>query len=164
MGIRTVRLPSPQENIMTHQARLPYPKLAPKAFQAMYALSNAIRRDLLGARLVELVFMRVSQVNGCAYCMDMHWSDLVKLGMDPRHINAVAGWREAPFFTERERAALHWAETVTSVPQRDPSDADFAALREHFSDEEIAELGFAIATITGWNLLSISFRNPLPAD
>jgi AhpD family alkylhydroperoxidase len=149
---------------MTHQARLPYYQLAPKAFQAMYNLSSAIRKDLLGARLTELVFMRVSQINGCAFCIDMHWRDLVKQGMDARHINAVAGWREAPYFTERERAALNWAELVTSIPQRDPSDADFAALREHFSDEEIAELGFAIAVITGWNLLNVSFRNPLPAD
>jgi AhpD family alkylhydroperoxidase len=130
----------------------------------MYNLSSAIRKDLLGARLTELVFMRVSQINGCAFCIDMHWRDLVKQGMDARHINAVAGWREAPYFTERERAALNWAELVTSIPQRDPSDADFAALREHFSDEEIAELGFAVAVITGWNLLNVSFRNPLPAD
>jgi AhpD family alkylhydroperoxidase len=149
---------------MTHQARLPYFQLAPKAFQAMYNLSNTIRKDLLGARLVEVVYMRVSQINGCAFCVDMHWRDLVKQGMDPRHINAVAAWREAPYFTERERAALHWAEMVTAIPQRDPSDADFATLREHFGDEEIAELGFAIATINAWNLLNVSFRNPLPAD
>ncbi|GAB3469313.1 carboxymuconolactone decarboxylase family protein [Massilia terrae] len=149
---------------MTHQARLPYFKLAPKAFQAMYNLSNSIRKDLLGARLTELVFMRVSQINGCAYCMDMHWKDLVKLGMDPRHINAVAGWREAPYFTERECAALRWAEIVSNIPQRDPSDEEFAMLQQHFTDEEIAELGFAITTINGWNLLSVSFRNPVPAD
>jgi AhpD family alkylhydroperoxidase len=149
---------------MTHQARLPYFQLAPKAFQAMYNLSGATRKDLLGARLTELVYMRVSQVNGCAFCVDMHWRDLVRQGMDPRHINAVAAWREAPYFTERERAALAWAESVTLIPQRDPSDQDFAVLREHFSDEEIAELGFAIATITAWNLLNVSFRNPLPAD
>jgi AhpD family alkylhydroperoxidase len=149
---------------MTHQARLPYHQLAPKAFQAMYSLSNAIRKELLGARLTELVFMRVSQVNGCAFCIDMHWRDLVKQGMEPRHVNAVAAWREAPYFSERERAALHWAEVVTAIPQRDPSDDDFAALRQHFTDEEIAELGFAISTITAWNLLNVSFRNPLPAD
>jgi AhpD family alkylhydroperoxidase len=149
---------------MTHQARLSYPQLAPKAFQALYSLSNAIRKDLLGSRLVELVNMRVSQVNGCAYCMDMHWRDLIKQGMDPRHLNALAAWREAPYFSERERAALNWAEIVTAIPQRDPSDEHFAALCEHFSHEEIAELGFAISTITAWNLLSISFRIPLPAD
>lgn len=145
-------------------ARLPYHQLAPKAFQGLYSLSTAIRRDLLGARLAELVFMRVSQINGCAFCIDMHWRDLIKQGMDPRHINAVAGWREAPYFTPRERAALHWAEIMTAIPQRGPSDADFAALREHFTDEEIAELGFAVVVITSWNLLNVSFRNPMPAD
>jgi AhpD family alkylhydroperoxidase len=145
---------------MKHQSRLPYHQLAPKAFEAMYKLSHSIRKDLLGARLVELVFMRVSQINGCAFCIDMHWQLLVKEGMDPRHINAVPGWREAPYFTERERAALHWAEIVNAIPQRDPSDADFAALQQHFSDEEIAELGFAIAVIAGWNLLNVSFRAP----
>ena len=147
---------------MTHQSRLPYYQLAPKAFQALYSFSNAINKERLGRRLVELVFMRVSQINGCAYCIDMHWKDLVKQEMDPRHINAVAGWREAPWFSERERAALHWAEVVTSIPQRDPSDADFAELQKHFSDEDIAELGYAIAAITSWNLLNVSFRNPLP--
>jgi AhpD family alkylhydroperoxidase len=149
---------------MTHQPRLPYHQLAPKAFHGLYNLSNTLRKDLLGTRLAEIVFMRVSQINGCAYCIDMHWRDLVKQGMDPRHINAVAGWREAPYFTDRERAALHWAEIVTNIPMRDPSDADFAALREHFSDEEIAELGFAIVVITSWNLLNVSFRNPMPDD
>jgi AhpD family alkylhydroperoxidase len=165
MGIRKGRVPSIEgTKIMTHQARLPYHQLAPKAFQAMYNLSSAIRKDLLGERLAELVFMRVSQINGCAYCVDMHWRDLVKQGMDPRHINAVAAWREAPYFTERERAALHWAETVNAIPAREPSDEDFAALRQHFSDGEIAELGFAISVIVGWNLLNVSFRNPMPAD
>lgn len=149
---------------MTHQARLSYQQLAPKAFQAMYHLSTAIRTDLLGARLAELVFMRVSQINGCAYCVDMHWRELVRQEMEPRHINAVAAWREAPYFTERERAALNWAEAVNAIPGREPSDADFAALRQHFSDAEIAELGFAISVIIGWNLLNVSFRQPLPAD
>lgn len=149
---------------MTHQGRLSYHELAPKTFQAQYNLSLAIRKDLLGARLTELVFMRVSQINGCALCIDMHWRDLVKQGMDARHINAVAGWREAPYFSERERAALHWAEVVNAIPQRDPSDADFARLREHFSDEEIAELGFAIGVIRSWNMLNVSFRTPMPQN
>ena len=144
-------------------ARLPYFQLAPKAFQGLLNLSGAIRKDLLGARLTELVFMRVSQMNGCAYCIDMHWAELLKLDADPRHVNAVAGWREAPFFSDRERAALNWAEAVTSRSHHATSDEEFATLREHFSDEEIAELGFAISTITAWNLLNLGFRNPIPA-
>jgi AhpD family alkylhydroperoxidase len=144
-------------------ARLPYFQLAPKAFQGLLNLSGAIRKDVLGARLTELVFMRVSQMNGCAFCIDMHWAELLKLDADPRHVNAVAGWREAPFFSDRERAALNWAEAVTSRSHHATSDEEFAKLREHFSDEEIAELGFAISTITAWNLLNLGFRNPIPA-
>ncbi len=148
---------------MSTTARVPYTHLAPRAFQALYALSNSLRRDLLGARLLDLVFLRVSQINGCAFCIDMHWKDLIKLEADPRHLNALAGWREAPFFSARERAALRWTEIVTATPHSDASDEEFAALRQHFSDEEIAELGFAIATINAWNLLNVSFRNPVPA-
>ena len=117
---------------------------------------------MLGHRLVDLVLLRVSQINGCAYCIDMHWRDLIKMDVDPRHANAVAGWREAPFFDERERAALEWAELVAGLPHTDPSDEAFARLRTQFTDEEIAELGFVIATITAWNLLNVSFRNPVP--
>jgi AhpD family alkylhydroperoxidase len=147
---------------MTHSIRLPYFQLAPKAFDLLYKLSGAIRKDLLGARLVDLVFLRVSQVNGCAYCIDMHWRDLMRLEVDPRHLNAVAGWREAPFFTEREKAALRWAEIVTAIPHADASDEEFAALQTQFSNEEIADLSFAIAAINAWNLLNVSLRNPLP--
>jgi AhpD family alkylhydroperoxidase len=147
---------------MTHTVRLPYFQLAPKAFDLLYKLSGAIRKDLLGARLVDLVFLRASQINGCAYCIDMHWRDLIRLGADPRHLNAVAGWREAPFFTERERAALRWAEIVTAIPHADASDEEFASLKTQFNDEEIAELSFAIAAINAWNLLNVSLRNPLP--
>jgi len=146
----------------THTARLPYPRLAPKAFQALLNLSGALRHDLLGKRLVDLVLLRVSQINGCAFCIDMHWRDLIRMDVDPRHANAVAGWREAPFFSDQERAALRWAEIVTATPHSDASDEEFAKLREHFSDEQVAELGFTIATINAWNLLNVSFRNPVP--
>jgi len=147
---------------MTHSARIAYHQLAPRAFQGLLALSGALRRDLLGQRLVDLVFLRVSQINGCAYCIDMHWRDLIRQDADPRQLNAVAGWREAPFFDARERAALRWAEIVNAIPAADASDEEFALLRAQFSDEEIAELGFAIAVINAWNRLNVSLRNPLP--
>ena len=147
---------------MTHTARLPYHQLAPKAFQGLLALSDVVHKSALGSRLLDLVFLRASQINGCGFCIDMHWRDLVAQGADPRHLNAVAGWREAPFFSERERAALRWTEIVTAIPHSDASDAEFASLRAQFSDAEIAELGFAIATINAWNLLSVSLRNPIP--
>lgn len=147
---------------MTHPIRVNFPQLAPKAFKNLYELSMSVHDGLLGKRLVELVQLRVSQINGCAYCIDMHWSALIKQDMDARHINALAGWREAPFFSERERAALHWAELVNAIPHRDASDEEFAALKAHFNDAEIAELVFAIAAIRAWNLLNVAFRNPMP--
>lgn len=125
-------------------------QLAPKAFKTLLDLSAAIQKDLLGSRLTDLVFLRVSQINGCAFCMDMHFCDLVRQGVDARHLNAVAGWREAPFFSDRERAARRWAELVTATPHSDISDEEFALLRAHFSDPEIAELGFAMAATTAW--------------
>jgi AhpD family alkylhydroperoxidase len=151
-----------QEIYMTHAARLPYFTLAPEPFQHLYALSGAVKQGSLDVRLVDLVFLRVSQINGCAYCMDMHWRDLIQHGVDPRHLNAVAGWREASFFSEREAAALRWAEIVTATPHSDASDEEFARLKNNFTDVEIAELGFAIAVINTWNLLNVSFRSPIP--
>ena len=146
-------------------ARINYHQLAAKSFKGLLDLSmGGGRRELLGERLVEIVNLRVSQINGCAVCIDMHWADLKRQGMDLRHVNAVAGWREAPFFSERERAALHWAELVAQIPQTDPGDAEFAALKQHFSDEEIAALGFSIIVITSWNLLNVSFRMPVPEN
>jgi len=147
---------------MTHSARIAFYQLAPASMQAMIKLSATIKNSSLGPRLVELVNLRVSQMNGCGFCMDMHWRDLIAQQADPRHLNALAGWREAPFFSERERAALHWAELVNAIPVKDPDDAAFGALQAQFSNDEIAQLGYAIAVIRGWNMLSISLRNPIP--
>ncbi len=145
--------------------RLQYQQLAPKSFKALRELSMGSEpRERLGERLVEIVNLRVSQINGCAFCIDMHWAGLQRQGMDPRHVNAVAGWREAPFFSARERAALEWAELVARIPQTDPGDDAFAALKAHFSDEEIASLGFSIVVITSWNLLNVGFRMQVPAE
>lgn len=149
---------------MTDSPRIDYRHLAPKAFQNLYQLSMGLRRDLLGQRLIDLVFLRVSQINGCAFCIDMHWRDLMQLDVDPRHLNAVAGWREAPFFDARERAAFEWAEIVTTISTSDPSDEAFARLRQQFSDEEIAELSFVIATINAWNRLNVSLRVHIPQN
>lgn len=147
---------------MSHAARINYQALAPKTLKAMYQFSMAANGGTLGKRLAELVKLRVSQINGCAFCIDMHWADLIKQGVDPRHVNAVAGWREAPFFSERERAALNWAEVVNAIPQRDPGDADFAALKAQLDDSEIVELGYLIGAIRVWNMLNVSFRTPMP--
>ena len=146
----------------SHTARLPYHQLSSKAFMGLVNLSDTVKKGPLGLRLTELVFLRVSQINGCAYCMDMHWHVLIKDGMEPRHLNAVAGWREAPFFSDRERAALRWAEILTATPHSDASDEEFAKLQAVFSDAEISDLGFAIATINAWNLINAGMRAPIP--
>ena len=142
--------------------RVDYPKHVPEAFRGLYATSTAVHNGVLGKEFLELIFLRVSQINGCAYCMDMHWSALVKDGADPRHLNAVAGWREAPFFSERERAAFRWAEIITATPHSDASDDEYAKLKALFSDAEISDLGFAIAVINAWNLLNAGMRAPIP--
>lgn len=147
----------------TSAARVPYIQLAPKAFQSLLDLSQTLKKGGLGERLIDLVWLRVSQLNGCAFCIDMHGQDLLRQGLSPRELNAVAGWREAPFFSERERAALRWAEIINTTPNGDASDEEFARLSQQFSLAEIAELGFAISTIVAWNLLNVGFRQPLPA-
>ncbi|SDC61813.1 alkylhydroperoxidase AhpD family core domain-containing protein [Cupriavidus sp. YR651] len=143
-------------------ARLNFFQLAPANLRAMIQLSGSVKESSLGHRLVELVQLRVSQINGCGVCIDMHWRDLVKQGADVRHLNAIAGWREAPFFNARERAALAWAEAVNALPQRDDTDAVYPALREQFSENEIAELSYTIAAIRGWNVMNLSLRNQIP--
>lgn len=147
---------------MSHAARINLFGFARASRQAMIALSASAKESSLGPRLVELVNLRVSQINGCGLCIDMHWRDLVKQEADPRHLNAVAGWREAPFFSAREKAALRWAEAVNAIPFPAPSDADFAELREYFSEEEIVQLGYAIAAIRGWNMLNVSLHTQIP--
>ena len=147
---------------MSHTARIAFFKLAPANLQAMINLSASVKKSSLGARLVELVNLRISQINGCGLCVDMHWRDLLGQGAEPRHLNAVAAWRGAPFFSEREKAALRWAEIVNGQPHSDASDEEFARVREHFSEVEVVELGYAVAAIKGWNMLNLSLRNPIP--
>lgn len=148
---------------MSHGPRVAYYKLAPEEFQKVLELSGLVKQSSLGERLVELVFLRLSQINGCAYCIDMHWCSLLDHGSEPREVNAVAGWREAPFFSDRERAALEWAELVNAIPNSDLSDEAFERLKKHFSDNEIAKLTFTICAIRTWNQINVSLRNPIVA-
>ena len=149
---------------MNHSARIPFFQLAHANLQAMVALSGTVKKSSLGPRLVELINLRVSQINGCGVCIDMHWRHLIKQEANPRHLNAIAGWREAPFFSARERAALAWAEAVNALPQRDDTDAAYRELREHYSENEVVELSYAIAAIRGWNVLNLSLRNQIPEE
>jgi AhpD family alkylhydroperoxidase len=147
---------------MSTEARFDYHRLAPKSAQALARFSHVAAASL-DLRLRELLNLRISQINGCAFCMDMHAAALLAGGVDQRVLNTVAGWREAPrLFSERERAALGWAEAVNALPQRTPSDAEFEAVRAQFSPEEIAELTFAVGAIRAWNMLNASSHTPIP--
>ncbi len=130
----------------------------------MIAVNGAIESSTLGKSLVDLVFARVSQINGCAYCLDMHVRDLREQGEDWQRINSLATWREVSFFSERERAALDWAETTTRLPEHHGArDAEFEGLKAHFSDLEIVELSIAIAQINAWNRMGVGMRLPVAA-
>lgn len=147
---------------MSNTVRIPYFALTPANVKALIAFSTSVKQSSLGQRLVELVQLRVSQINGCGFCIDMHWRDLIAQEAKPRHLNALSAWREAPFFSERERSALGWAEAVNALPQKDDTDAAFAEAQAHFNDTEIAELTFVVAAIKSWNLINLSLRNPIP--
>jgi len=147
---------------MSHEPRIPLLKYAPANLKTLISLSTSVKKGPIGERLAELINLRISQINGCGFCVDMHWRDLVRQGMDPRHLNAVAVWREAPFFDERERAALRWVELVNGQPQTDASDEEFRRVREYFSEAEVVELGYAVAAIKSWNMLNLSLRATIP--
>lgn len=147
---------------MSKQARLPWTSISPKAYQAMASVSVAISQSSLGRPLIELVQTRVSQLNGCAFCVDMHVRDLRKLGEGWQRINSLTTWRETELYSLRERVALNWAETTTRlVEQHGSRDADFEQLQDHFSDQEIVELTWCIAQINAWNRMAIGMGAPV---
>lgn len=130
-----------------------------KALKPLLDLGAHIRDSSLEAPLVELVFMRASQLNGCAYCMDMHSKDALAAGEDPMRLFVLPAWREAPFYSERERAALAWCEAVTRLdPQHGVPDEVYEQALAVFSEEELIDLDLAVATINAWNRLAIPFR------
>ena len=141
------------------QPRLDISKIAPAAYQAMAGLEGFVRRSLHNdAALLELIKMRASQLNGCAYCIDMHSKDARAKGESEQRLYALNAWRETPFFTERERAALAWTEAITLIGQDHAPDQVYEEVRPHFSDEELVSLTMAIVAINGWNRLAIGFR------
>lgn len=145
-----------------NQSRLPWTTLAPKSYQAMAGLSATLAQSSLGPALIELVQTRVSQLNGCAFCLDMHVRDLRKAGENWQRINSLPTWRETGLYSARERAALNWAETMTRlVDHHCNRDADFEALKSQFSDQEIVELTWAVAQINTWNRMAIGMQVPV---
>jgi AhpD family alkylhydroperoxidase len=128
--------------------------------RAMLNLQKEVESSGLEKTLLELVKMRASQMNGCAYCIDMHTKDARLLGETEQRIYALNAWRETPFFNDRERAALEWTETVTRVGDTHVPDEVHDRVREHFSEAELVALTFAVVAINGWNRLAVSFRFP----
>jgi AhpD family alkylhydroperoxidase len=141
------------------QPRLDAHKAAPAAYQAMLGLERYVAKSSrLESSLLELVRMRASMINGCAYCIDMHSKDARAAGETEQRLYALGAWRETPFFTDRERAALAWTESITLISQGHAPDEVFAQAREQFSEEELVNLTMAIVAINGWNRLAIGFR------
>ena len=145
---------------MSHP-RLPWTEIAPKAYQSMASVKTAIGKSSLGPALMELVETRASQINGCAFCVDMHARFLRKHGETWQRMNSLLTWREVDFYSERERAALNWTEILTLLPDHHfDHDAAFEELKKHFSDEEIVELSWTIASINAWNRMAVGMRSP----
>lgn len=139
--------------------RLNYGKAAPGAIKAMMGLEDYLGECGLEPTLLDLVRLRASQINGCAYCVDMHSLDLRAEGETEQRVNTVCVWQETPFFTERERAALLWTEKLTLISLDHVPDDVYAQVRPHFTDAELANLTLAVATINAWNRFAISFRS-----
>lgn len=140
------------------EQRVDFYQASPEVLKAMIALENTISKLGLESSLLDLVRLRASQINGCAFCVDMHTADARKAGETERRLYAVTVWRETPFFTERERAALAWTESLTLIAQTHAPDADYALARAQFSDAELVNLTLVINTINAWNRFAIGFR------
>jgi AhpD family alkylhydroperoxidase len=139
-------------------ARLNYSKVAPGVYQAMYALETYVASCGLEESLVHLVKMRASQINGCAYCLDMHWKDSRAIGEQEQRLYSLDAWRECPYYTDRERAALAWTEAVTLVTSGHVPDAVYDEVRAHFTEKELSDLTLALVAINGWNRLCVAGR------
>jgi AhpD family alkylhydroperoxidase len=144
-----------------HAPRLDYSHVAPGAVRAQYGLEQYVQNCGLEHPLLELVKLRASIMNGCAYCVDMHTKDARAAGETEQRLYAVPVWRETPFFTPRERAALAWTETVTDVGRTGVPDDVYHEARAHFDEAELVNLTLAVVAINGWNRLAISFRAPV---
>lgn len=139
--------------------RLDYARLSPEGYRAMLALNTFAENSGLEHSLLELVKIRASQINGCAFCLDMHTIDARAGGETEQRIYVLDAWREAPFYSDRERAALAWTEAVTLVAQTHVPDEVYDEARRHFSEEELVKLTWAVVVINGWNRIAVSFRS-----
>lgn len=139
-------------------ARIDPSKASPKALQAMLGLEKHLAHCSIEKPLLHLVKMRASQINGCAYCLDMHSKDARADGETEQRLYTLNAWRETPFFSERERAALAWTEALTLVHQAHVPDQVYEEARRHFSETELTDLSLAVTTINAWNRFAVAFR------
>lgn len=142
---------------MSTPQRVKYNEVAPHTIKAMLGLEKALGESQLEASLHDLIKIRASQINRCAYCIDAHSADALKAGETARRIFSLNAWRETPFFSARERAALLWTETLTLVAEQNASDAIYAQVAAQFTERELVDLTFAIITINAWNRLGVGF-------
>jgi len=140
------------------EPRIDVPKVAPDAIQAMLAISGYVHKSGLEESLANLVFLRASQLNGCAYCIDMHWKDLRAAGETEQRLYGLDAWRESPYYSDRERAALTWTEALTNIQEGRVSDEVYEQVRKFFSEKELVNLSMAITVINSWNRLNIALR------
>jgi AhpD family alkylhydroperoxidase len=140
------------------KARLNYVTAAPGAYKAMLGLEQYLHDCGLEGSLIQLIKLRASQINGCAYCLDMHWKDLRALGETEQRLYSLDAWRECAWFSDRERAALAWTEAVTLITSGHVPDTVYDDVRPQFSDKELSDLTLAVATINAWNRLAIAAR------
>jgi AhpD family alkylhydroperoxidase len=140
------------------EARIDYKNASPEAYRVMAQLEAVVRHSGLDPQLLELIKIRASQMNGCAFCIDMHTKDARSKGETEQRIYALDAWRETPFFTEKERAVLAWTEALTNIQQGHAPDAVYQELKSHFNENEQVNLTLAITTINAWNRIAIGFR------
>jgi AhpD family alkylhydroperoxidase len=140
------------------ESRIEYLKVAPGAYKAMLGLEEYLHQCGLEESLLDLVKLRASQVNGCAYCIDMHWKDLRAAGENEQRLYGLDAWEESPYYSDRERAALAWTEAVTNIRDGHVRDEVYEHVRKHFPEKELADLTLAVAAINAWNRLAISAR------
>ncbi len=140
------------------EPRIDYMRVARGVYEAMLGLEKYLHQSGLEESLVHLVKLRASQINGCAYCIDMHWKDLRSIGEQEQRLYGLDAWEESPYYTDRERAALAWTEAVTKIREGHAPDEVYEEARKQFTEKELADLTLAIATINAWNRLSIAAR------
>jgi AhpD family alkylhydroperoxidase len=155
---------SPNAKGWAMKIRMNYFAKQPALLKKMTELNHAVETSGFERKLLHLVKLRASQINGCAYCVDMHVKEARKDGETEQRMHLISAWRESPLYTDRERAALEWTEALTLLPQSRANDEFYEPLKQHFSDEEIVQLTLLIVVINGWNRLAVGFRSQHPVD